>query len=274
MGQAKQRKDRFFAQHPICCFCGGGAKATTQDHWPPRSFFLGRIWPDEHVFPACQRCNSASRIHEMLFAMICRIRFGPAKVGIPEDDGYAEWMKNAQGVARVLPDVYRSMHLSVTEKRSRMRQMGILPDPGRTTRDVPILSIDHPEFAEAAKTITRKLFCALYYFRTSRILGSGGGIVSFWTTNAHSMDEFLNAETLRPVLAQFPPIRRGGAQLGDQFSCAYTVAEVDPPSALFVVQFNDAVAMIGAAFGDISQCTAFEQVPEIANHQVFPYEWE
>ena len=210
----------------------------------------------------------------MLFAMICRIRFAPAQVGIAEDAGHSEWTKNAQGVARVLPDVYRSMLLSVTEKRSHMRRIGIRPEPGQTTRDVPILSIDHPEFAEAARTITRKLFCALYYFRTGKILGPGGGIVSFWTTNAHSMDQLLNTETLRPMLAQFPPIRRGNTQLGDQFACAYTVAEADPPSALFAVQFNDAIAMLGAAFGDISQCTAFAQVPDIANYQVFPYRWE
>jgi hypothetical protein len=110
-----------------------------------------------------------------------------------------------------------------------MRQLGIRPEPGKTTRDVPILSIDHPEFAEAAKTTTRKLFCALYYLRTGRILGPRGGIVAFWTTNAHSMEQFLNADSLRPILAQFPPIRRGGDQLGDQFACAYTVAQVDPP---------------------------------------------
>ncbi len=273
MGQARQRKERFFAEHPICCFCGGTTRATTQDHWPPRSFFLGRVWPDDHIFPACERCNNVSRLHEMLFAMICRIRFSPAQIGIPEEDGTAEWTKIASGIARVMPDVYASMHMSVTEKRARMREIDAHPGPGQTSRDVPLLSIDHPEFGEAARTVARKLFCALYYLRTGRILDERGGIISFWTTNAYSIDEFLGNEALRPLLAQFPAIQQRNRELRDQFACAYTVAETDPPAAVFAVQFNHAVAMIGAAFGDISQCGALRDVAEMDEKLVRPYSW-
>lgn len=273
MGQAAERKKRFFAQHPRCCFCGGEALATTQDHWPPRSFFVGRIWPEEHVFPACGQCNNASRVHEMLFAMICRIRFSPARVGVSEEDAQREWAKNARGVAHVLPETYRSMLMSVTEKRSQARALGIQPGPGETFRDLPILSIDHPEFYEASKTVARKLFCALYYMRTGRPLTSRGGIVFLWTTNAHGMDQLLSSENLSPLLAHFPPIQRGNSMLNDQFACAYTLIDADPPSALFAVQFNDAVAMIGAVFGDISGVGVFDQIPDVENHRVGPYRW-
>jgi hypothetical protein len=273
MGQAAERKKRFFEQHPRCCFCGGEAAATTQDHWPPRSFFVGRIWPEDHVFPACGPCNSASRVHEMLFAMICRIRFSPTQVGVSEEEAQREWEKNARGVAQVLPETYRSMLLSVTKKRSRARRLGLQPGLGETYRDVPIMSIDHFEFYEASKTVARKLFCALYYLRTGRPLTSRGGIVFLWTSNAHGMDQLLSTENLRPILAHFPPIQRGRGMLNDQFACAYTVIDAYPPSALFAVQLNDAVAMIGAVFGDISGVGVFDQIPDIENHQVFPYRW-
>jgi hypothetical protein len=128
----------------------------------------------------------------MLFAMICRIRFSPTQVGISEEEAQREWEKNARGVAQVLPETYRSMLLSVTEKRSRARRLGLQPGLGETYRDVPIMSIDHPEFYEASKTVARKRFCALYYLRTGRPLTSRGGIVFLWTSNAHGMDQLLS----------------------------------------------------------------------------------
>jgi hypothetical protein len=82
-----------------------------------------------------------------------------------------------------------------------------------------------------------------------------------------------STENLRPILAHFPPIQRGRGMLNDQFACAYTVIDAYPPSALFAVQLNDAVAMIGAVFGDISGVGVFDQIPDIENHQVFPYRW-
>ncbi|MEN2472529.1 hypothetical protein [Burkholderia sp. GS2Y] len=135
------------------------------------------------------------------------------------------------------------------------------------------MSIDHPEFYEASKTVARKLFCALYYMWTGRSLTSLGGIVFLWTSNAHGMDQLLITENLRPLLAHFPPIQRGCSMLSDQFVFAYTLIDADPPSALFVVQFTDSVAMIGAVFGDILGVGVFDQIPDVENHQVFPYRW-
>lgn len=103
------------------CFCSKSVQAVEREHWLPRSFFQGRVWPVDHVFPACARCNRTSRVHEMLFALICRLRLSPSAAGLHERAALGEWTKNARGVARVLPEVYRSMHMTVTEKRSRMR---------------------------------------------------------------------------------------------------------------------------------------------------------
>src|SRR5947208_16124188 len=45
MSQARNKRERFFADHPTCCFCGGETPATTVDHIPSRNHFSERIAP-------------------------------------------------------------------------------------------------------------------------------------------------------------------------------------------------------------------------------------
>lgn len=223
------------------------------------------------MFPACENCNETSRIHENLFAMLCRIRFNPARVDGRDEKANDEWQKIAGGVARVLPDVYRSMRMPLTEKRRRMRELGVQPEPGSTSADVPLISIKHPEFGEAAKTVARKLFLGLYYMRTGRILSGEGRVAFVWRTNSHSLNDFF-AE-FRPLLSMFPEVQRGKNMLGDQFSYAYSIAEAEPPSAIFGVVFNHAVAMLGVVMGDVSRFEIVNQHPDFETI-VAPYHWE
>lgn len=67
--------------------------------------------------------------------------------------------------------------------------------------------------AYPSSSIARKMFCALYYMRTGHPLTSRGGIIFLWRSNAHGMDQLLSSDNLRPMLAQFPPIRRGRSML-------------------------------------------------------------
>src|SRR5262249_53641926 len=78
MGDSKRRKSKFFAEHPRCCFCGGSQRATTEDHQPARSLFDSRCWPEGYVFPACERCNAASRRDEAVLAFVTRLNYTPA----------------------------------------------------------------------------------------------------------------------------------------------------------------------------------------------------
>jgi len=271
MGIAKRRKQEFFSKHPLCCYCGGRRPATTQDHWPPRSFFWGRVWPVGYVFPACESCNRVSRIHENLFALLCRVRFDAVKVGVSEETALDEWKSIADGVAYSLPDVYRSMAMSVTEKRAQLRKLNAAPAPGQTTRDVPLMSIAHPEFGAAAKTIARKLFCSLYYLHTGRTLTADGRIAFFWRTNSQSLQAFFDENNVRPMLAMFPELRRGPNLLNDQFSYAYSIAHAEVPSAVFGVIFNHAVAMIGIALGEVANFPRILEHKEWADSLLAPY---
>src|SRR6185437_15712623 len=73
-GQAKQKqysRAQFLLRHPRCAYCGG--VATTTDHCPPRSFFLGRVWPETYEFPACGPCNAEGRGDEQILAVLVRV---------------------------------------------------------------------------------------------------------------------------------------------------------------------------------------------------------
>ncbi len=75
MGAGKKRKERFFRQHPYCCFCGGIRLAETEDHVPSRVFFIKRSRPDDFVFPACKSCNSISSKSEQVTALLSRTSY-------------------------------------------------------------------------------------------------------------------------------------------------------------------------------------------------------
>jgi hypothetical protein len=72
MGSAKRKSTKFFNQHPLCCFCGGGSLATTIDHVPNRAFFIKRDWPLGYEFPACAKCQKSTRTSELACAAIAR----------------------------------------------------------------------------------------------------------------------------------------------------------------------------------------------------------
>jgi len=263
MGEQQSRKKRFLAKHPLCCFCGGGTPATTEDHWPSRAIFIGRKWPEGYVFPACGPCNSATRLDEPLMALICRIRF-PDIAGDP-----AEWHRLLKGIRYTMPEVAASMAMSTTEKRAALREKGLELPVGQTYKDLPIASIAHPRFHEAAERFAQKLFSSLYYKHTGRILGPHGRIIYVWRTNTFSFEEFFKDAHMRQLLVKFPKLTREGRPLNDQFFYKYNVAEVEPPAAVFGVVFNHAVAMLGVVMGDVSQVA--EAIPESA--RLRPFRW-
>ncbi len=180
-------------------------------------------------------------------ALICRIRF-PEPVGDAE-----EWNRILNGIKYSMPEVADSLLMSVAQKRAVLREHGVtsLP-PGMTFKDVPIVSIAHPRFAEAADRFALKLFSSLYYMHTGSILGRSGRVFFVWRTNTSSFQHFFDDSNASKLLVHFPELKREGRSLNDQFFYRYNVAEVDPPSAVFGVVFNHAVAMLGIVMGDVS----------------------
>lgn len=179
-------------------------------------------------------------------ALICRIRH-KEPVGDPR-----EWERILEGIRYSMPDVARSLLLSTTAKRAELRKRKVAIPRGMMWRDLPLISIEHPCFHEAARRFATKLFASLYYKHTGRILGHEARIFFLWRTNVDSFDDLFGDPLVAKLLAHFPELKRQNLTLNDQFSYRYNVAEAEPPSAVFGAVFNHAVAMLGVVMGDVS----------------------
>jgi hypothetical protein len=75
MGEAKQRQSatqKFVAQYPDCCFCGGIRPAVTREHMPPKALFDSSHRPDKLVMPACDECNRGTSTADLVAAVMSR----------------------------------------------------------------------------------------------------------------------------------------------------------------------------------------------------------
>lgn len=245
MGNAQRRRTQFLEQHPICCYCGGITKATTQDHFPPRGLFRSRKWPEGYVFPACQKCNNATADDEQLMGLLCRI--------YPDDgteQGSEEVQRQMRAISERHPEVFRSMLPSSNQVRRFLRTRGIELPEGATTADVPIVSLGHERFGLAARRFATKLFCSLFYRHTGNILRPEGGVFFQWFTNAHGLDKLKPAEPLKPFLQGIPTLKSQATSLSDQFYYQYGVTDTRE-AALFHVLFRHSLAMTGFVHSDI-----------------------
>lgn len=159
MGQANARRAQFLAQHPHCCFCGGGAPATTEDHIPARAVFANRQWPEGHVFPACGDCNRKSRWDEELLAWVARI----SSLDGMEENHKAEFEKLSMSIGRYRPELATKLRLySRVETRRYFRDRAIPRNAPGLPNEVHLVGMP-PEVTEAVERYGTKLAKALHY---------------------------------------------------------------------------------------------------------------
>ncbi|MBO4221922.1 hypothetical protein [Bradyrhizobium neotropicale] len=240
MGDKKRRKQAFLAAHPICCFCGGNTPATTEDHVPARGIFDGRQWPEGYSFPACEPCNGLTRHDEKIVAMLARLLFF--------DDNETELQsferrRAMDAVRQAFPEAYRAMRLKPNEVRAFLKRTGRTRDGYETLGDIPIISIGQPIFMTALRSFAAKLFCALHYKHTGRIVPTSGVIVTRFLSNAQVFDGMFPKEVLS-LVGNPPDLRRARTSLNDQFGYEYKVAE-ESTISLFACGFRQSFAMIG-----------------------------
>lgn len=263
MGVSKRRRDRFLAEHPFCCFCGGEVATQTEDHWPPRSAFISRKWPDGYVFPACTECNSASRLDEPLMAMLCRIH--PAAREMDDPEG---WKRLLGGIRQSHPGVLESMRMSANQKRRAIKNGLAELLPGHTTQDLPLVSLNHPAFLAAARRFAFKLFASLYYKHSRKCLPKSGGVQFIMRTNAQPTDDF-ESQDVAGQLAAAPRLVRSAIPLNGQFNYRYGITQdEETPSGLFLVRFNRSFTMLGFVYGDSSHYSDIGDRPLLK-----PNEW-
>ena len=267
MGRSKQRRLKFLADNPLCCFCGGRNVATEEDHFPSRALFRERIWPEGFVFPACAKCNDATSRDELLVAWLARLRVHNDTLSELDRREFTELRK---GIERGFPGLLDAMHSPSHRERRRARETyrHELPDE-ISLLEVPVLSGHDPRIHDAMNNVGRKLALAVYYRHFGDPLPDRGRVGIRWLTNAQ-IDQGVIPGEFAMLLTDVPTFSRAGVDLSEQFFYRYrTVEDGDHRVAVFFAGFNLSFGMIGAIsnngkslFADPGQAKEFS-----------PYDW-
>lgn len=243
MGNQRARRQRFFAEHPYCCFCGGTAPATEIDHIPARYFFRNRQWPEGYEFPACHACNKGSSLDELVLGMLVRLRVNHATHGIDQLE-LEDCVKKLQARR---PEWTQAMRgLSRNETRRLLSAQGL---PKVTPDGKHLCAVAMPqEFADAANRYAEKLARALYFKVTGRAVPVGCAVSAKAFTNAEWQSPNFPLEHTS-ILDNQPALSRSGVDLSDQFHYRYAVVD-SPHGAGFVVHFGEGIAMVMTVFED------------------------
>jgi hypothetical protein len=223
VGQGSKRKRAFLSQHPICCFCGGNAPSTEEDHVPSRALFGGRQWPEGYSFPACSRCNRTTREDELVVALLARLYPDPeTKAGAQELDRLARGVHS--NVPQVLDELLRPSQADEDE-----------------TVSPNLLKFDGPRVTRAVRRFGLKLGCALYYKHTGRIVPATSGVFVQLFTNLNFMRGEV-PKSLREIAKGIPELTRNARPLDDQFTYRYGLTN-DGAAAAFLAVFRESFAL-------------------------------
>jgi hypothetical protein len=185
---------------------------------PPRTCFPDRAAPEGFEFPACDKCQKATRLDELAFGMFVRITD-------PSPDNYRreELQKAVQGVRNNLPHLMPSVGLTRRDKRNALKAKGLAVPQGMTIADVPMVSVP-ANINEIVERYARKLAAALYYREKSKPVGLDFEIYVTWTTatDKNSMTAFLEMAKMSPFVTVG---ERTNLQFGDRFGYRYHKAD-------------------------------------------------
>ena len=220
----------------MCCFCGGVTIATEEDHIPARAVFTKRAWPEGYVFPACEQCNRASSLDELVVAMLSRTFPGPST-----ESETRELEQCVQAGWNNVPELMEEMRPSANLVRRGLRKYHLRLEDGMSTSDALFLKVG-PLVQMAVEGFARKLFLALYYKHRGQPLPSPGGIAINWWSNIEMTSKALPPE-LFALLRHQPNLVRCHTSLDDQFDYRYALAEEG--SAMFVASFRQSFVIAG-----------------------------
>lgn len=234
MGAKNKRRAHFLAANPFCCFCGSAAVATTVDHIPSRSCFIGRQWPDGFEFPACADCNTRTRLSEQVFSFYVRL------LG-PEPSRIEEIAAMLAGIQNNAPECLPTTGLSANKKRAVMRHWGTQLARGETYSEQGLISL--PKAVEIHFTrSTQKLAKALYFKETRRPVCEDHCIFTNWSQYQIPSSQ----EALRSIQDVMPAYRLGertNTNLGNQFAYWWGWNQEEDVFGVFVL-FGDSLCVL------------------------------
>lgn len=219
MGQKKRRLQNFIIEHPVCCFCGGEVKATTQDHVPPRSVFDNKKWPEAYTFPACVNCNVGSSQSDSIFALVSRI--------YPTTEESEEVKNETEKLIRAFVEAYpktaKNLGLTANQKRNWAKNTGFKLAEGESYGELPIVRMP-AEWNQSIEIVSEKLIKALHYKHTSKIIPKNAGIKIKWWTNAQYIAGQFPKELLELAGTRIF-LKNQKVDLSNQFSYNYQTSD-------------------------------------------------
>lgn len=244
----KNRRERFFELHPICCFCGGNTVATTEEHAPQISFFIGRQLPaNSHVFPACERCNHGTKHFDQvasLMAMMQRTMID----SLPHDD--IDILIN--GVANNYPEVFNLLYKD-TAKDLIVNFDGI-------DQEVVNVEFDPLLFEAWLDPWAAKQAFALYYKHCGRILDENARVVIRWLTNSNLLSGNIPIEFL-DSLENIELIRQGKKTSDLQYEYRWSAKD---DFACFSLLLHDTSIAIAAVYENQADANKHFNLPVFA----------
>ena len=261
MGMSRVRKNAFFSAHPVCIFCGGGEKATTIEHCPPRAMFQFRDWPEGFEFPACESCNHGTADHDLIISLLGRT--DPFT-----DSGNRDGRMSAliTSVHQKHPELIAKMMPSAVEARTMNRRLGIAPPPGMTNQEAGPVRVTS-EMHRAVEIFSGKLTKAIYYMQTKNVFPPEGRIALKWFTNAElitNSGRYVVFDHLQQLEGLAPELVRSKSLLNDQFEYKISISAGQDLLALqarfghgfgFAVFASTDGAKLDASFESIEQRT-------------------
>lgn len=236
MGQRKARRLAFFQNHPYCCFCGGSTSATTEDHWPPRSMFRGRVWPEGFVFPACVACNEKSRLTEKLLGLLLH--------GSHADEDRRQYQEVVASVRRDYPGLIEDMVPNgPNEVRRILQSKGLKRPQNMLLNQIPLIKLNISLWKPHFDLFARKMMMALHYQCFGRPLSETGRIWYVMHTNADATVGEYPKEFIELANLQLAP-QRNRKLLNDQFDLRW---QFDPAtfSGLWALSIQNRIAFSG-----------------------------
>ena len=190
----------FVKKHPLCCFCGGKAAATTIEHLPARIIFPKKHRPKGLEFPACATCNAQTRGDDSVLAIVAQA-LGSMRPGVPLIDE-ATLAKAARGAQMNFPGFRLSGRQELRSANGIVRKVGVF-------------DVNHPTVHLCLCRLAAKFSLATFYDLTHEIADESYRINTMWTHCQH--DE---ADEIAEILMTFPntaSLKQGNWDTADTF---------------------------------------------------------
>lgn len=230
MGKGRQLyKQNFLKKHPLCCFCGGVTPAEEIDHVPGRVFFRERQWPNGYEFPACIKCNRATRYEEKVIAYLARFNSDNE-----DETNEIEFARLQEDIAKHDPEFISDIRQSsANEIRHFLKERNIEKSAGIATSDISLVKIGDV-VNKSVRKYGRKLFLALWFKHTGTVLPKLGGMHIAWMTNVSPEIDDTTLTAMFQILHGIPLIIKNSHHLHDQFTYRYMVTTSGDGAGFFV----------------------------------------